>query len=81
MIDWILAGAVGVAVIIIIRGIITHNKLRKAMKKKNVEKSIVKSVNHCTNEVTLEDLNTRKRYVVKGSDVGDDVKFGNYIYV
>lgn len=76
------AGAAAIAaIVIVIHGMITKDKLRQALKDKNVDDSLVKEINACNNTITLEELNSDKQIEIQGDSISDDINENDIICV
>ncbi len=69
------AAAVGV-IAYVISGMITKEKIKLKVN----DDVIIKSINNCTNTITLEDLDNQT-YEVRGDSISDDLYEGQMIYV
>ena len=73
-----LVGAVAIgAIAIVISGILTKEKISERIS----NDAIVKSINNCTNTITLEELENDTVYEIRGDDIADDIEEGDWIYV
>ena len=85
MLGWILAGLLGTAavaaIVITINGIINKRRIEEEMRKRDVEKVIVKKVDECDNVLTLKDLDSDAVYEINGDDIADDIYEGQYITI
>lgn len=76
----IVAGLIGAAAVAVIAIVITGLITKKKISEKISDDAIIKSVNRCTNTITLEDLDDQL-YEIKGDDIDIDIKEGDWIYV
>lgn len=75
----ILACAVS-AIVIVVNGIVTKEKIRQQLKSKGVENAIVKAIDGCSNTVTVADLESDNTYEIRGDDIDDEIDVGDQIY-
>lgn len=68
------------AIVIVVNGIITKEKIRKQLKEKGVEDAIVDKIDNCSNTVTLKDLESENTYEIRGDDIDSDIDEGDVIY-
>lgn len=81
MLGWILLGLVcTAAVVVVISGMITKNRIREEMEKQNINKAVVETINTCSNKVTLKDLESGKCLEIQGDDVAYDLREKDRIY-
>ena len=66
-------------IIITIKGIITHEKLKEKMKEHGVDKNLIDRVDTCENIVSFRDLETESQYEVKGDGISSEIKVGSSI--
>lgn len=77
MIGWILAGLAAAAtvsaIVIVIRGVITKNRIREKMREEGIRRMIVQKVDECSNIVKLEDLNSDKTIEIQGDGISSEI--------
>lgn len=82
MLGWILLGLVcATAVVVVISGIVTKNRIREEMAKQNMKKAVIESIDTCSNKVSLKDLESGKCLEIQGDDVSYDLDERDRIYV
>lgn len=69
------------AIVINISGMITKATLQENLKGKNMSAVIVKKINRCTNQISLEDLNSDQTVEVHGDGVSYELYEGDVIYI
>lgn len=71
--------AVG-AIVIVIQGIITRDKIKSELENRNTKDAIIEEINNCTNVVTLKELESGNRIEIQGDGISSDIKIGDVIY-
>jgi len=59
---------------------ITIDKIKEKMLEHNCEKALIKTINSCTNQITLKDLDSEDTFVIEGDSILDDIYEGQVIY-
>lgn len=65
---------------IVIHGIITEKKLQKEMRKRAIPGCLIKSINSSSNIITIEDLDSKKEYEVRGEEISDELYENKMIF-
>ena len=74
------AGIAAAVIIHKIHGAITKQKLTTEAAKAGLNKSLIESVNRCSNKVTLKDLYSDEEHVFEGDSIAREIVQGDVIY-
>lgn len=77
----VILGITTAAIVIHIKGIITHQKLKEELQKKNMKGAIVTLIDRTKNQVSLKDLDGGKILEIHGDGISDDLHKRERIYV
>ena len=66
---------------IVINGIITEKKIQKEMRERAISGCLIKSINSSRNIITIEDLDSKKEYEVRGEEISDELYENKMIFV
>lgn len=69
------------AIVIVIHGMITEDKIRRKLKEQGVEDAFVKAIDNCNNVITLEELNSDRTIEIHGDSIDSSIDENDVIYV
>lgn len=69
------------AIVIVIHGMITEDKIRRKLKEQGVEDAFVKAIDNCNNVITLEELSTDRTIEIHGDSIDSSIDENDVIYV
>lgn len=81
LLGWALAAAFLAAIVIVIHGMITEEKIRQELKDRCLDNAFVKKIDACENTITLEEFESGRKIEIQGDSISDDIYEDDVIYV